>query len=296
MRTGLIISLGGSAALGLLAIAVARLWDPPGEQRAASRVAAEAHLVPVVVATEPLKYGLRLERRHLSLVRVPADAAPNGGFTTIDQALNPQRVVLVPMAAREPLLPSKLSGPGARAIMSAEIEADKRAFTIRVSDITGVGGHVLPGDRVDVVLTRDLSEDARSRNLVSTVLLQNVRVLGIDLNADPTTDKPAAPHNATLEVSPADTQKLAVAVELGSLSLALRRAGAAELADVQLITASDVAGAQLRGLQAAPARARARSFQTGVPRAPSGQTPLTIVNGSTKAEVWVQPERSGAGA
>ena len=110
-------------------------------------------------------------------------------------------VALTPIAAREPLLPSKLSGPGARASVAAEIADGMRAYTIKVTDVTGVGGHALPGDRVDVVLMRDLTPEGHTRNYVSEVVIQNVRVLGVDLNADLASNKPATPNTATLEVS-----------------------------------------------------------------------------------------------
>ena len=139
-------------------------------------------------------------------------------------------VALTPIAARETLLPSKLSGPGARASVAAEIGEGFRAYTIKVSDVTGVGGHALPGDRVDVVLMRDLTPVGPTRNFVSDVVIQNIRVLGVDLNADLAANKPATPSTATLEVSVPDAQKLAVAADLGKLSLALRKTGAAEIA------------------------------------------------------------------
>jgi pilus assembly protein CpaB len=139
-------------------------------------------------------------------------------------------VALTPIAARETLLPSKLSGPGARASMAAEIGDGFRAYTIKVSDVTGVGGHALPGDRVDVVLMRDTTPDGPTRNFVSEVVLQNIRVLGVDLNADLASNKPSSPSTATLEVSVPDAQKLAVASDLGKLSLALRKTGSTEVA------------------------------------------------------------------
>src|SRR5207302_1435789 len=128
-------------------------------------------------------------------------------------------VALQQIAAHEPLLPAKLSGPGARASVAAEIAEGMRAYTVRVTDVTGAGGHALPGDRVDVVLMRDLTPALPNRTYVSDVVLQNVRVLGVDLNADLAANKPTEPKNATLEVSVEDAQKLAIASTLGTLSL-----------------------------------------------------------------------------
>jgi pilus assembly protein CpaB len=114
--------------------------------------------------------------------------------------------------------------------VAAEIAEGMRAYTIKVTDVTGVGGHALPGDRVDVVLMRDTTPQAQTRNYVSEVVIQDVRVLGVDLNADLSSTKPSTPTTATLEVTVPDAQKLAVAGDLGKLSLLLRKTGAAEIA------------------------------------------------------------------
>jgi pilus assembly protein CpaB len=117
-----------------------------------------------------------------------------------------------------------------------------RAYTLKVDDATGVGGHALPGDHVDVVLMRDLTPNGPQRNFVSYVVVQNARVLGVDLNADPTSDKPASPNTATIEVTVEDSQKLSLASTLGTLSLALRRNGAAEIAPVRPLRTADFLG------------------------------------------------------
>jgi pilus assembly protein CpaB len=137
------------------------------------------------------------------------------------------------------VLPSKLSGPGARPSVAAEIADGMRAYTIRVNDVAGVGGHALPGDRVDVVLMRDLTPQGSVRTYVADVVLQDVRLLGIDLNADLSSNKPAEPKNATLEVSVEDSQKLAIASTLGTLSLALRRTGEAQVEPTKTLLTRD---------------------------------------------------------
>jgi pilus assembly protein CpaB len=146
------------------------------------------------------------------------------------------------MAQHEALLTTKISGPGSRPTVAAEIADGLRAYTIKVTDATGVGGHALPGDHVDVVLMRDLTPQAPERHYISNVVVQNVRVLGVDLNADPTSEKPATPNTATLEVSVADSQKLSMAANLGTLSLALRKTGEAVLANAPPLRTSDFLG------------------------------------------------------
>ena len=234
MRVVTIVSLGASAVLGLAALFVAKAVLPKaGQDRPAILQQQAAAGVPVVVAKDDLKFGDRLEASKLAILHVPANAVPTGAFTTLEQVLATDHggapVALTPIAAKELLLPSKLSGPGARPSVAVEIADGYRAYTIKVSDVTGVGGHALPGDRVDVVLLRDLTPEGDTRNYVSEVVLQNVRVLGVDLNVDQVENKPATPSTATLEVTVDAAQKLAVASDLGKLSLALRKTGAAEL-------------------------------------------------------------------
>jgi pilus assembly protein CpaB len=233
MRVVTIVSLGASAVLGLAALFVAKAVLPNvGAAKSAAVAQQPVAGVPVVVAKSDLKFGDRLDAGKVTILHMPANAVPTGAFTTVDQVLAQDHggapVALTQIAAKEMLLPSKLSGPGARPSVAVEIAEGYRAYTIKVSDVTGVGGHALPGDRVDVVLLRDLTPEGSTRNFISEVVIQNVRVLGVDLNADLTANKPSTPTTATLEVSVPDAQKLAVAGDLGKLSLALRKTGAAE--------------------------------------------------------------------
>jgi len=246
MRMITIASLGASAALGLAALFVAKVVLPESQASAAtvSAPAPMADAVPMVVARHALTYGTRLAATDLMVIKVPRTARPDGAFERIDLALAQDKgtahLVLQPIAGHEPVLPARLSGPGARPSVAAEIAPGFRAYAIRVSDVSGVGGHALPGDRVDVVLMRNLSTDDRRKVLSSEVVLQNIRVLGVDLNADLTSAKPATPNTATLEVAMRDAQKLAMAAELGTLSLALRGSGMAEVTPTTTLDVADV--------------------------------------------------------
>jgi pilus assembly protein CpaB len=244
MRVITIVSLGASAVLGLGALIVAKTVLP--NQAAAKPVAGAVQVqagVPVVVAAKDIKYGDKLDAGMLTIANVPANVAPQGAFSTVAQVLSNDKggapVALMPIAARETVLPAKLSGPGARPSVAAEIAEGMRAYTIKVTDVTGVGGQALPGDHVDVVLMRDVTPTAQTRTYVSDVIVQNVRVLGVDLNADLSSNKPAEPKNATLEVSVTDSQKLAIASTLGTLSLALRRTGHADEEPIRTLRTSD---------------------------------------------------------
>jgi pilus assembly protein CpaB len=243
MRVVTIVSLAASAVLGLGALFVAKVALPNASAAKLPMAQGEAPGSPMVVAKHEIKYGDKLDAGMLTVVKVPASAIPQGAFTTVQQALGADPsgppVAITPIAEREPLLPTKLSGPGARRSVAAEIQDGKRAYALKVNDATGVGGHALPGDRVDVVLMRDLTPNGPTRNYISYVVVQNARVLGLDLNADPTTDKPANPNTYTIEVSVEEAQKLSVATTLGTLSLALRRTGGVEVADARPLRTAD---------------------------------------------------------
>jgi pilus assembly protein CpaB len=243
MRVATIVSLAASAVLGLGALFVAKVMLPSAAQAKLPVIQRPVEGTPVVVAAHAIKYGEKLDAGALTVVKAPADAIPQGAFTDINQVLSVDHggapVALMPLAPHEAVLTAKLSGPGARPSVAAEVAEGMRAYTIKVSDVTGVGGHALPGDRVDVVLMRDLTPQGPERSFISYVVLQNVRVLGIDLNADLNSDKPATPNTATLEVSVADSQKLSMASTLGTLSLALRRTGEAVAAEAHPLRTAD---------------------------------------------------------
>ena len=243
MRVVTIVSLAASAVLGLGAIFVARIALPNAAAAKTPTIVQEARGAPMVVATRPLKFGEKLGPGMLTVIKVPESAIPQGAFTAVDQVLGADHggapVVLTPIAQREAVLTTKISGPGSRPTVAAEIAEGMRAYSFKVSDATGVGGHALPGDRVDVVLLRDLTPTGPERTYISYIVVQNARVLGVDLNADPTSEKPASPNTATLEVSVEESQKLSVASTLGTLSLALRKSGEAVIADAPPLRTAD---------------------------------------------------------
>jgi pilus assembly protein CpaB len=248
MRTATLVSLGASAVLGVGALLVAKVWLPQSAPHGAHLGAGAEATVPVVVARAAIPYGAKLDASRLEVERLPVSAAPQGAYGNIAQVIGQSGgapIALVPISAREAVLPTKLSGGGAKPTLAAVISDGMRGFTIGVTEVAGGGGHVMPGDRVDVVLTRDLSTLAGSpqgagKRLVSNLVIQDVRVLGMDLNADPTSTHAAIAHTATLEVTVEDAEKLALAAQAGSLSLALRRTGGTEIAAVRAVNNGDL--------------------------------------------------------
>jgi len=213
-------------AIGLLIVALllggAAVWGV--RSLAAGAQAQGVRTDGLVVAARPIAFGETLTPDLLKIQPWPKDARPEGSFKTLAELTGETpRVALRAIAANEPILASRVSGPGGRATLSALIEAGMRAVTIRVDDVFGVAGFVLPGDFVDVILTRPEGENSASNeNMRTDVLLQSVRVLAVDQLASENKDEPVVAKAATIEVSPEQAQKLALAAQVGTLSLALR--------------------------------------------------------------------------
>lgn len=227
-------------AIGLGGTSVVMLKGWMNSQLAGRPTSTARATVPVVVARVPLPFGSRIHRENLAIVPWPADSVPQGTYSVIDDlvAKNEERVVLRSMEPAEPILASKISGPGGRATLSTVVGKDQRAVTIRVNDVLGVAGFVLPGDRVDVLLTR--KEDNDRDRPATDVLLQNVRVLGIDQDASDRKDKPTVARAVTLEVSTDEAQKLTLGTQVGVLSLALRNQSDSDLETVRTIGIPDL--------------------------------------------------------
>jgi pilus assembly protein CpaB len=240
VRKSTVVMIAFAVVFGLLAVVVAQSWlNRQAELRMRSL---EANKKPVstrtiVVAAKPLRFGQELTPAQLREMEWPSDALPSGAVAKISELLaEGRRVALTGIEPNEPVLTTKITGPGQRATLSALLRDGLKAVTIRVNDVEGVGGFVLPGDRVDVSLTRQIDKN----NATSEVVLQNARVLGIDQIADERVEKPAVVKAVTLEVDVIGAQKLQLAASVGTLSLMLRKAGEADAEYTRRITLSDL--------------------------------------------------------
>jgi pilus assembly protein CpaB len=240
LRTSTLVMIGFAVLFGLLAVFIAQSWlNSQAELRMKSL---EAQKKPIetqtlVVASKPLRFGNEITSTSLKEIPWPEGAVPAGAFAKISDVIGAgRRVVLTAIDANETILSSKITGAGQRATLSATLQDGMRAVTIRVNDVEGVAGFVLPGDRVDVALTRQVDKAAATTDVV----LQNTRVLAIDQTADERNDKPSVVKAVTLEVDTAAAQKLALAASVGSLSLMLRKAGEVATETTKRVTLSDL--------------------------------------------------------
>jgi pilus assembly protein CpaB len=246
VRASTIVMTGFAIVFGVLAVFIARVWlNNQANQRAHNTEQTQpVAMQTIVVAKQPLRFGTELSAAMLQEVPWPSQSVPSGAFAKIGDVLQPgRRVVLTAIEPNEPVLALKITGAGERATLSALVHEGMKAVTIRVNDVDGVGGFVLPGDRVDVVMTRQLEKGSA----VSEVVLQNTRVLAIDQNADERAGKASVAKSVTLEVSTVQAQKVWLASSVGTLSLLLRKAGETTEAKTRKVTLKDLGSDELLG-------------------------------------------------
>jgi pilus assembly protein CpaB len=194
----------------------------------------------VVVAAVPLRFGEQVTPEKLKTVPWPKEALPEGAFTTVEAMLEKgERKAIKSMEPGEHVLAVKLTGENGRAGLAGIIADGMRAVTIPVDMVNGVGGFVMPGDRVDIVLTKRDREDG---DQVAKIIMENVKVLSIDQQADSRADAPKVAQSVTLETDSAGAQKLALANSVGRLSLLLRSAGDEDKVASGALTGSDLDG------------------------------------------------------
>ena len=240
VRVSTFVMIGFAVVFGLLAVFIAQAWLNNQASMQAMNLEANKKQVAmktIVVAKQPLRFGTELNASLLQEVPWPEASTPAGAFTKISDVLHGgRRVVLAAIEPNEPVLSLKITGPGERATLSALVKPGMKAVTIRVNDVEGVGGFVLPGDRVDVVLTRQIDKGSAT----TEVVLQNTRVLAVDQSADERAAKATVAKSVTLEVSTVEAQKVWLASSVGNLSLLLRKAGETAETKTRKISLNDL--------------------------------------------------------
>ncbi len=254
-----IIILVVAGLIGVLAVYLANTWFSGVEERQQA-IAEQQELVNIAVASQELAFGTALNTDNVRMVSWPRNSVPAGAFTDLG-SIDPGQVAIRPIAVGEPILQSRISG---RASLSANLPVDMRAVSIPVNAVSGVAGFVLPGDVVDVMLTRDNT---------TTVLLENVLVLAIDRRANDQETEPAVVDTATLQLDPVSAQRLTLARQVGNLSLALRNVENQEMGPRPRVTVAD-----LGYFSAPPARARASNPAPRAPQPNSNPAPSRVAS------------------
>lgn len=214
--------------LGLGAAVFAKNWM---KARIEAVEAEKRQGVQVVVAATEIAFGEKITLEKVRTVGWPRDSIPDGVFNDSAQVVG--KIANQKLVEGEAILKSRAVGQAGGSSLAALIESGNRAVTVRVNDVIGVAGFLLPGNRVDVLASREVDR----RRVQTRTLLQNVKVLAVDQTAAPEKDKPVVVRAVTLEVDPKQAELLVQATEEGSVQMALRNPE--EAAPVQTAAAEE---------------------------------------------------------
>ena len=242
---------------------------------------------PVVVAATDLELGAELRADDLRVIQWPAASMPAGAFERADDVIG--RGLVMPVIQNEPILPMKLASKEAGAGLPIVIPEGKRAVSVRVNEVIGVAGYVLPGTRVDVVAVASPSE--QRGDMTSKVVLTNVQVLaaGTKMEQDTEDGKPVAVSVVTLLVDPQEAERLTLASTEGKIQLALRNPLDQSAPPTTGVRPASLLGAPLKA--AAPVRSGTRQTKPAavVAVAPIAPEPtVEMIRGDKRAQEVVR--------
>ena len=202
---------------GATATFMAMGWLKSQSQKVAQQKKTE--MVSVVVAAKDVPSAVALSGDQLKVLQWPQDSTLAGKFSLQEDVVG--RVTAMPLATGEPVLESKLAPKGVIPGLTALLTPEKRAMTVKVDEASGVAGFLNPDNRVDVVVTVDKGDF--NKDPISKVVLQNLRVLGTGQRIEKRLgEKPQVVPTVTLELTPVEGERLALATREGMISLVLR--------------------------------------------------------------------------
>jgi pilus assembly protein CpaB len=238
---------------------------------------------PVVVASNDLDIGVEISRDDVRVIDWPTSAVPANAISDPQEVIG--RGIIMPMIQNEPFLPMKLSGKEGGGLPPA-IPPGLRAVSVKVNEVIGVAGYVLPGTRVDVVAT--VSPTQQPADMTSKVILTNVQVLaaGTKIERDTDKNKPIAVSVVTLLVDPSESEKLTLAANEGKIQLALRNP-----LDKATPVTRGIKPAVLVGAGATTPRPVAvRTVANQTPLPPPADPTVEIIRGDKRAHEVVRQE------
>jgi pilus assembly protein CpaB len=240
----------------------------------------------IVVAVRDVPEGAIIDRHAVTTTDWPAARVPVGAFTTVDSVVG--RVTRVSVLNGDPLVPGRLAPVGSAPGLEVKISPGKRAMTVLIDDVAGMSGLIQPNSRVDVLVT--MRTNAPSQRQVAKIFMANMRVLAVgeQIEGD---GAPVDATTATLEVTPDEAERLALAMNQGSIQLVLRGYGDPSDVATRGASSTDVL-AQLRNAPTARLPGRRRAGPHSAPETPS--TPDSAAFQSALAEI-APPAMTSAG-
>jgi pilus assembly protein CpaB len=210
-RTLTLIAL--SLVLGLGAAWMANNW-----LNAKLNASPDDNLQSVVVATVEISFGQMVEAQQVTLVRMPKDTVPEDAFDSTDKVVG--KIATFSMLRGDILRGARLAEHLGGSTLASLIEPTKRAISLRVDDVVGVSGFLLPGNRVDVLATK--KTNGNNNDAEAKTILEDLRVLAVDQTASTDKTQPVVVRAVTLEMTPEQTEILVKGMSEGKLQLALR--------------------------------------------------------------------------
>jgi pilus assembly protein CpaB len=241
---------------------------------------------PVIVAAGDLHLGAELRPEDLRAIQWPSDAVPAGSFNKAEDLVG--RGLIQPMATNEAFLPTKLSPKEAGAGLPPVIPEGYRALSVRVNDVVGVAGYVLPGTRVDVVAT--VNPTMQTTDVTSKVILTNVQVLAAGTKIEQQDNKPVSVSVVTLLVNPNEAERLTLASTEGKIQLALRNPLDKTAPQTPGIRPAALMGSAVPGTRRAATSSRQAAATTQAQVAPAPAPTVEIIRGDKRAHEVVAQE------
>jgi pilus assembly protein CpaB len=262
-RAYLMISL--SLIMGVAAAWMAKNWIQAAMEET------ETEMASVIAADLAIPFGTKVERRHLKTLEMPAEYVPPGSFSTMEDVVD--RVTVQPIVSGEILMQARFVDYDDGSTLAALVSKKMRAVTVRVDDVIGVAGFLLPGNRVDVLASR--RED--NRRASAKTVLRDIKVLAVDQTAATEKNEPVIVRAVTLEVTPEQAVDLVKAKEEGTIQLTLRN----PLDDEDELVAEEEPEPEVKEEVAAePVRPAPR--RVAVP--PTRAFPVTVIRGTNVSE------------
>ncbi len=214
-KYGAILALGVAILSGVLAVVLANRWLSSRPENEPMVIRESVPSTQIVIASQDSEVGMLLTKANLTLTEWPKANIPKGAFEDI--AAVEGRVAVTRLKAGQPIVSGELAAPGSGAGLVAAIQNGKRAMAIRVDEVVGVGGFILPNTFVDIIAIDEKSGETRARTL-----LERIEVLATAQETFNEDGKPKVVKTVTLQLDPEQAKKLALQTHEGRVQLALR--------------------------------------------------------------------------
>lgn len=217
-KYGALIALGCAVLFGILAVILASKWleKQTPQETAQTRLKTTLPITKIVTATDDIAVGTFLTDKNIALTEWPSTNLPKGHFTDLNEVKG--RVAVTKLVAGEPLLAAELAARDSGVGLVARIPVGMRAMSIRVDEVIGVSGFVLPDTFVDIITQERKGNGSTS----AKIFMERVPVLAIAQQSVSEDGKPKVVHTATLQISPKDAEKLVTEMSKANMHLVLR--------------------------------------------------------------------------